>query len=76
MIETYKNIKLHASKNGKISVVNITNPYGMGSEDILSIGICLKSNQPEWKVHIPYENLDELVETLTKISQTKTQQKE
>lgn len=76
MVEVYKNIKLHSSKSGKISIANITNPYGMGSDDVLSIGICLKNNQPEWKVHIPYENLEELIETLEKISQTKIQQKE
>ena len=32
----------------------------------MSIGIALKKNgdEPDWKAHIPYENLDELISAL------------
>lgn len=67
MIDIIKTIKLQGSKSGKISIANMSNPYGMGSDDVVSIGICLKDDLPEWKVHIPYENLEELIKVLEQI---------
>ncbi len=69
MAKSHSEIKifhLHGTKDGIVSVAHITEPYGEGSESVVSIGISLKGNaiEPEWKVHIPYENIDDLIEAL------------
>lgn len=58
-----KEFKLHGVKDGKISVAHVTEPYGEKSTPVVSIGISLnaKSDEPDWKSHIPYENLDDLI---------------
>ena len=57
---------LAGTKNGMISVSHLEEPYGSGSFPVVSIGISLKKNgeEPDWKAHIPYENLDELINAL------------
>ena len=62
-----KSFKLAGTKEGKISVSSIQEPYGKGSSSVVSIGIFLKANseEPDWKAHIPYENLDDLIASLT-----------
>jgi len=57
---------LHNTKDGVVSVSHINEPYGEGSEPVVSIGVSLDGNikKPEWKVHIPYENIDDLIEAL------------
>ncbi len=59
-------INLSGTKKGVISVTKIEKPYGEKSEDVASIGISLvgNANEPEWKVHIPMANLDEVIEAL------------
>jgi len=59
-------LALANTKNGVISVSKITEPYGAGSATVASIGISLNGNaaNPEWKVHIPLENLDAVIEAL------------
>ncbi|BAF69925.1 hypothetical protein [Nitratiruptor sp. SB155-2] len=69
MAKTHSEIKLfnlYGTKEGIVSVAHITEPYGPESEPVVSIGISLKGNalNPEWKVHIPYENIDDLIEAL------------
>jgi len=61
-----KTIALNGTKKGVISVTKIDEPYGTGSHSVASIGISLagNANEPEWKVHIPLENLDEVIEAL------------
>jgi len=61
-----KTFPLADTKNGVISVSHIEEPYGNGSFPVVSIGISLKkdSHEPDWKAHIPYDNLDELIEAL------------
>ncbi len=61
-----KSFPLADTKNGMISVSHIEEPYGDGSFPVVSIGISLKKNseEPDWKAHIPYDNLDELIEAL------------
>ncbi|HUH41486.1 MAG: hypothetical protein PHI38_09040 [Sulfurimonas sp.] len=61
-----KTIALNGTKKGVISVTKIDEPYGAGSHSVASIGISLSgnANEPEWKVHIPLENLDEVIEAL------------
>ncbi|MBX1886151.1 hypothetical protein [Campylobacter peloridis] len=67
-----KTIELHGSKSGEISLCNLSNPYGIGSGDILSIGIALKKeNGVDWKIHIPYENLKDLILALQDIEKNK-----
>jgi len=59
-------IALANTKKGVISVSHITEPYGAGSGDVTSIGISLTGKEPEWKVHIPKENVDALIAALEK----------
>lgn len=57
---------LAGTKHGMISVSHLEEPYGNGSFPVVSIGISLKSSaqEPDWKAHIPYENIDELINAL------------
>lgn len=57
---------------GKITVTTIAQPYGPKSESVASIGISLKAdaNEPEWKVHIPKANIDQVIEALQKAKET------
>jgi len=61
-----KSFKLAGTKGGTISVSSIAEPYGKESAAVVSIGISLKGNneEPDWKAHIPYENLDDLIASL------------
>ncbi len=62
-------ITLSGTKKGVISVTKIDEPYGAGSASVASIGISLVGNadEPEWKVHIPLENIDEVIEALKEL---------
>lgn len=64
-----KTIQLNGTKKGVISVTKIDEPYGAGSASVASIGISLvgNANEPEWKVHIPLKNLDEVIEALKEL---------
>lgn len=64
-------LNLAGTKKGKIFISNITEPYGKETPDVVSIGIALNGNDIEWKSHIPYANLDEVIETLQKINEEK-----
>ena len=59
-------IPLHSTKKGTISVTKIAEPYGEDSTPVASIGISLTGNSdaPDWKVHIPMDNLDEVIKAL------------
>lgn len=61
-----KTFALADTKKGVISVSHLEEPYGTGSFPVVSIGISLKGEEkePDWKAHIPYENLDLLIEAL------------
>jgi hypothetical protein len=60
-------IKLDGTKKGVISVTKIEEPYGKDSGTVASIGISLAGDaeSPEWKVHIPLNNLDDVIAALT-----------
>ncbi len=62
-------IPLSGTKNGVISISKIEEPYGKGSNTVASIGISLAGNaeEPEWKVHLPLNNLDAVIEALKKL---------
>jgi len=59
-------IALANTKKGVISISNITEPYGEGSGNVTSIGISLTGKEPEWKVHLPSENIDAVIAALQK----------
>ncbi|WP_234697089.1 hypothetical protein [Nitrosophilus alvini] len=61
-----KFFNLYGTKDGVVTVTHLTEPYGKNSEPVVSIGISLNGNleEPEWKVHIPYENIDDLIDAL------------
>lgn len=59
-------INLAGTKQGTISVANITEPYGAGTSEVTSIGVSLIGDEVEWKVHIPKENIDDLINALQK----------
>ena len=56
-------IVLSGTKNGRISISTISQPYGANSESVASIGISLKANasEPDWKVHIPKANIEQVI---------------
>jgi len=59
-------IELSGTKQGTISIANITEPYGANTEEVTSIGISLIGDEVEWKVHIPKDNLDSVIQALQK----------
>lgn len=61
-----KTIALSGTEKGVISVAKLEEPYGKDSGTVASIGISLSGNTdaPEWKVHLPLENLDEVIQAL------------
>lgn len=65
-------IALSGTKKGVISVTKIDEPYGAGSESVASIGISLtgKADSPEWKVHLPMDNLDAVIQALQALQET------
>ena len=62
-----KTIALSGTKKGVISVTKIEEPYGKDSATVASIGISLAGDaeNPEWKVHLPMDNLDAVIAALT-----------
>ncbi len=64
-------INLAGTKEGKIFVSNVSEPYGKDTADIVSIGVSLNQEDIQWKAHIPYDNLDELIKILQEVSKNK-----
>lgn len=63
---------LSGTKDGKITISTIAEPYGRGSESVASIGISLqaRAEEPDWKVHIPKANIDAVIAALEKAKQS------
>ncbi len=61
-----KTFDLADTRDGKITICHLEEPYGEKSNPVVSIGISLKGNidDPDWKAHIPYENIDDLISAL------------
>jgi hypothetical protein len=61
-------IPLASTDNGVITVATVEEPYGEGSEPVVSVGVWLSkgSDEPDWKVHIPKANLERVIEALQK----------
>jgi len=57
-------LDLAGTKNGKILVYDVKEPYGKSSTEVVSIGVALDGEEAQWKAHVPYENLDELIKVL------------
>jgi len=57
---------LSGTKDGKISITTVGQPYGPKSESVASIGISLQAGaeEPDWKVHIPKANIDDVISAL------------
>ena len=66
-VQNIKEIPLNDSKNGTIKVGEILNPYGKDSESVVSIAISLNTGETDWKVHIPFQNIDEVIQALQEI---------
>ena len=67
-----KEIPLASSENGMITVATVKEPYGKESGTVVSLGVWLSktSEEPDWKVHIPVENLDEVIAALQEAKKT------
>ncbi len=65
-VNEIETIPLSSAEKGKIEVAVIEEPYGAGSEAVASIGIFLdgSNEEPDWKVHIPKENIDGVIDAL------------
>ena len=59
---------LSGTKDGKITLTTVAQPYGPQSESVASIGISLQAGaeEPDWKVHIPKANIAQVIEALKK----------
>ncbi len=59
-------MNLSGTKDGKITVTTVSEPYGPKSESVASIGIALQAEaeEPDWKVHIPKANIDAVIAAL------------
>jgi hypothetical protein len=57
---------LSGTKNGKISISIVEQPYGEKSESVVSVGISLQAGaeEPDWKVHIPKSNIKAVISAL------------
>jgi len=69
MSSTVNNIDemtLSGTKDGKITITTVAEPYGPNSESVASIGIALQAgaSEPDWKVHIPKANIDAVIAAL------------
>jgi len=54
------------TKEGIITISHIDEPYGEGSKPVVSLGISLNGENVDWKAHIPYENIDDVISALQK----------
>jgi predicted nucleotidyltransferase len=52
-----------------ITIAEITEPYGEGSETVVSVGSTLKGDidNPSWKVHVPVYMVDQIIAALNDI---------
>ena len=65
-------IPLANTQNGVISITKLHHPYGDESKPVVSIGISLNgdANEPDWKAHIPLENIDAVCDAVKKIKES------
>jgi hypothetical protein len=65
-------LPLSGTKDGKISIAVVEQPYGPDSESVVSIGISLQTDaaEPDWKVHLPKANIDAVITALQKAKES------
>lgn len=58
-----------------ITIAEITEPYGEGSETVVSVGSTLKGDidNPTWTVHVPVYMIDQIIKTLHDVKQEETE---
>ncbi|NPA55681.1 MAG: hypothetical protein GXO40_04875 [Epsilonproteobacteria bacterium] len=56
-----KEIPLAHTKEGVIKISHIQHPYGEDSPAVVSIGVSLNGEDIDWKAHIPYENVNDVI---------------
>ena len=58
-----------------ITIAEITEPYGEGSETVISVGSTLKgdTDNPSWKVHVPIYMIDQIIEALHDVKREETE---
>ncbi len=66
-VNEIERIDLVGTKKGVISIATVSEPYGTGTDTVASVGVSLTGDDVEWKVHIPLDNLDSVIEALQKI---------
>lgn len=61
-----KTMQLQGTSKGILTVSHITEPYGENSAPVVSLGVSLSGNesQPDWKVHIPVDQIEEVCRAL------------
>ena len=71
-ITKIEEITLSSTKDGKISVAIVEQPYGPKSESVVSIGISLQADtaEPDWKIHLPKSNIDAVIAALEKAKES------
>lgn len=59
-------MNLSGTKDGKITITTVSQPYGPNSESVASIGISLQAGaqEPDWKVHLPKANIEAVIAAL------------
>ena len=72
IVKMVDEMALSGTQEGKITVMTVSEPYGEGSATVASIGISLQTNaeDPDWKVHIPKENIDAVIAALLKAKES------
>jgi predicted nucleotidyltransferase len=52
-----------------ITIAEITEPYGVGTETVVSVGSTLKGDidNPSWKVHVPVYMIDQMIAALNDV---------
>jgi hypothetical protein len=64
---------LSSTDLGKIVVSELLNPYGDGTEPVVSIAVDLQDNKEiDYKVHVPFEDIDNLIEALQKAKESQS----
>ncbi|SFZ97541.1 hypothetical protein MNB_SV-5-505 [hydrothermal vent metagenome] len=71
-INKISEMPLSGTNDGKIVVNTIAEPYGPKSNSVASIGIFLQAGakEPDWKVHIPKEDIDDVILALQEAKKT------
>jgi len=71
-VTTIDEMTLSGTDDGTISIATIAEPYGKNSESVVSIAIALQSGseEPDWKVHLPKENIDAVIKALQKAQES------